>query len=45
VVGEAVFVGNAILLTIRIILNKPKYRLSSDTIDVWQQWNFSESEM
>ncbi len=37
-VGEAIVVGDSVLLPTRICLNKPTYRPLSTTIDFWQRW-------
>lgn len=42
-VGEAVVVGDAILLPTRIVLSKPNYKPKSATIDFWQRWEATET--
>ena len=42
-IGEAVVIGDAILLPTRIVLNKPTHRPKSSTIDFWQRWENKES--
>ena len=37
-IGEAIVVGDAILLPTRIVLNKPEHKPLSATIDFWQRW-------
>lgn len=37
-VGECVVVGDAIMLLSKIILNKPKEKPKSATIDFWDRW-------
>lgn len=38
-IGEAIIVGDAVLLPTRIVLNKPTHKPLSATIDFWQRWN------
>lgn len=38
-IGEAIIVGDAVLLPTRIVLNKPTHKPLSATIDFWQCWN------
>jgi len=38
-IGEAIIVGDAVLLPTRIVLNKPTYKPLSATIDFWQRWD------
>lgn len=38
-VGEALILGDAILLPNRIKLNEPKYKPESNTVDFWRKWN------
>ncbi|MGD6854485.1 ATP-binding protein [Bacillus infantis] len=44
-VGEAVIVGDATLLPTRIVLNKPTHKPKSATIDFWQRWNATGTEV
>ena len=41
-VGEALMLGDAMLLPTRVRLEAPKVRPSSATRDFWQEWNASE---
>lgn len=43
-VGEALVVGDAVLLPSRIKINKPEQPPLSKTIDFWSEWNRSEPE-
>lgn len=43
-VGEAVVVGDAILLPTRIVLNKPKHEPKSTTVDFWKKWEKSSGK-
>ncbi|OIO30859.1 MAG: ATPase [Candidatus Hydrogenedentes bacterium CG1_02_42_14] len=38
-VGEAVVVGDAVLLPTRVKLHKPTYKPTSATIEFWDEWN------
>jgi DNA helicase HerA-like ATPase len=42
-VGEAIVVGDAVLLPTRICLNTPTHSPRSSTIDFWQRWKGSEN--
>jgi uncharacterized protein len=44
-IGEAVVVGDATLLPTRIVLNKPKHKPKSATIDFWQRWNSTDNQV
>jgi uncharacterized protein len=41
-VGEAIVLGDAILLPNRIKLHEPKLKPQSNTIDFWKEWNDKE---
>jgi DNA helicase HerA-like ATPase len=42
--GEAVIVGDAVLLPTRVRLNKPTQKPTSATVDFWNQWNIETAE-
>ncbi|YCM45358.1 ATP-binding protein [Verrucomicrobiaceae bacterium 227] len=42
-IGEAVILGDAVLLPTRIVLDKPTHRPASATRDFWEEWNARES--
>ena len=42
-IGECVVVGDAIMLPSKIILDKPKEKPKSATIDFWDRWNDGEN--
>ncbi len=42
-IGEAVILGDAVLLPTRIVLDKPTHRPASATLDFWEEWNTRES--
>ncbi len=43
-VGEALIVGDASLLPSRIIINEPKIKPNSATVDFWDEWTKEKSE-
>jgi len=43
-VGEAVVVGDAVLLPTRVKLHKPTYEPTSATIEFWDEWNKEDAE-
>lgn len=43
-VGEALIVGDASLLPSRIIVNEPKIKPNSATIDFWDEWSKEKTE-
>lgn len=43
-VGEAVVVGDAVLLPTRVKLHEPTYKPTSATIDFWDEWNKEDAE-
>jgi len=43
-IGEAVVIGDSILLPTRIILKKPTHKPKSSTIDFWKMWEDKEVE-
>ena len=43
-VGEALIVGDASLLPSRVIINEPKIKPNSATIDFWDEWAKEKTE-
>ncbi len=43
-VGEAVVVGDAVLLPTRVKLHKPTYKPTSATIEFWDEWNRKDAK-
>jgi len=43
-VGEAVVVGDAVLLPTRVKLHEPTYKPTSATIEFWDEWNREDAE-
>ncbi len=43
-VGEAVVVGDAVLLPTRVKLHMPTYKPTSATIDFWDEWNKKDAQ-
>ena len=43
-IGEAVVVGDAVLLPTRVKLHKPTYKPTSATIEFWDEWNKEDAE-
>jgi DNA helicase HerA-like ATPase len=43
-VGEAVVVGDAVLLPTRVKLHEPTYKPTSATIDFWDEWNKKDAQ-
>ncbi len=43
-VGEAVVVGDAVLLPTRVKLHEPTYKPTSATIDFWDEWNKEDAQ-
>ena len=43
-IGEAVVVGDAVLLPTRVKLHKPTYEPTSATIEFWDEWNTEDAQ-
>lgn len=43
-IGEAVVVGDAVLLPTRVKLHKPTYKPTSATIEFWDEWNKEDAQ-
>ncbi|MEF9476049.1 MAG: hypothetical protein L0958_05100 [Candidatus Mariimomonas ferrooxydans] len=43
-VGEAVVVGDAVLLPTRVKLHEPTYKPTSATINFWDEWNKEDAQ-